>query len=163
MTNPGLLLAATALALVVMPSVSVAHVHAAACKADAAMDRSDIARLERRWIADIARGDRRDLAAILADDYMDIDWRGHRRDKHALLDALRPDAGRTQRISALQVRTWGDAAVATGTNRVHSSAQGRNVEVSFSDVFACIDGDWRAVSSQETVARPPAGAATPAS
>lgn len=163
MTNPGLLLAATVLALVAMPSVSVAHAHAASCKVDAAKDRSDIARLERRWIADIAHGDRRGLAAILADDYMDIDWQGHRRDKQALLDALRPDAGKTQRISALQVRTWGDTAVATGTNRVHSSAQGWTAEVSFSDVFACIDGDWRAVSSQETVARPPAGAAAPAS
>jgi hypothetical protein len=33
------------------------------------------------------------------------------------------------------------------------------VEVSFTDVFARIDGNWRAVSSQETLRKPPAASA----
>lgn len=113
-----------------------------------------IAALEQRWIADIDRGDRHDLASLLAGDYQDIDWQGRRRGKRVLLAAVQPNPDIHQRIRALQVRAWGDTAVATGSNRVQSRSKGWTVAVSFTDVFACIDGSWRAVSSQETLVKP---------
>jgi ketosteroid isomerase-like protein len=113
-----------------------------------------VEKLEQRWIADIARGDRDDLANLLADDYRDIDWKGDIRDKSMLLAGLHASADTTQHIPHLQVRVWGDTAVAIGINEVHSRSKGWTVEVSFTDVFARIDGRWLAVSSQETLRKP---------
>lgn len=45
----------------------------------ASADRAAVARLEQRWVADLASANRRDLASTLADDYPDIDWRGDTR------------------------------------------------------------------------------------
>jgi hypothetical protein len=120
-------------------------------------DKLAVAQLEHRWIADIASGDRADLATILVHDYRDIDWRGRVRDKEALLASLGKPSGTSQHILALQVRAWGDIAVATGTNEVHSATKGWTAEVSFTDVFARIDGHWRAVASQETLRKPASG------
>lgn len=124
-------------------------------------DRAAIEKLEQRWIADIAQGDRDDLATILADDYRDVDWQGRVRDKNALLAGIHRSADTSQHITELHVRAWGDTAVATGINEVHSRGDDRTVEVAFTDVFARVDGHWRAISSQETVRRPPASGARP--
>lgn len=113
-----------------------------------------VRKLEQRWITDIARGDREDLAPLLADDYRDIDWKGEIRDKRALLAGLRESPDTTQRITQLRVRVWGDAAVATGINEVHSRGKGWTIEVPFTDVFARTGGRWLAVSSQETLRKP---------
>jgi hypothetical protein len=113
-----------------------------------------VEKLEQRWITDIARGDRDDLAALLADDYRDVDWKGDIRDKPTLLAGLHPSADTAQHITQLLVRVWGDTAVATGINEVHSRSEGWTVEVPFTDVFARVDGRWLAVSSQETVRKP---------
>ena len=117
-------------------------------------DQLAVEKLERRWIADIGAGNRGDLAVILADDYRDIDWRGQIRDKQTLLAAIHESADKTQHIASLQVRVWGDTAVATGINQVHSASKGWTVEIPFTDVFARIDGRWRAVASQETLRAP---------
>jgi len=109
-------------------------------------------------IADIGAGNREDLAVILADDYRDIDWRGQIRDKHTMLAASHKSTDKTQHITQLRVRVWGDTAVATGINQVHSASKGWTVEIPFTDVFARIDGHWRAVASQETVRTPPSPA-----
>lgn len=146
--------AAACAVLAALPLLSNAATHPPEPRPQNA-DRLAIEALEQRWIADIDAGNRDDLATILADNYRDIDWQGHLRDKQALLDALHKPANATQRVTQLQVRTWGDTAVATGTNEVRSSHKGWAVEVSFTDVFARIDGRWRAVSSQETLRKPP--------
>lgn len=141
--------------LVALPMLSSAATPSqTASNAQSVAERA-VEKLEQRWIADIARGDRDDLAAMLADDYRDIDWKGDSRDKSTLLAGLHPSADTTQGITQLQVRVWGDTAVATGTNEVHSRSKGWTVEVAFTDVFARIDGHWLAVSSQETLRKPP--------
>lgn len=152
--------------MAVLASGLLASSAVAAPQATSAEDaaRAAITRLEARWLAAVGPdGDRRELATILADDYVDIDWQGRIRHKSDLLQAPPPARDTTQHVSGLQVRVWGDAAVATGVNTVHSTSKGWTVEVPFTDVFARIDGQWRAVSSQETLrrqARPaPAGTA----
>ena len=119
--------------------------------ASIATDRAAVTQLEQRWLAAVSPGgDRGALDGILADDYVDTDWQGHLRNKADLL------AGTTandvsEHVTGMRVRVWGDTAVATGINHVHSGAKGWSVDVAFTDVFSRIDGRWRAVSSQETL------------
>lgn len=123
-------------------------------------DKAAVVRLEHRWVAALAPGgDRSALGDILAEDYVDIDWRGRIRRKSDLLRAVGSPKGAVQHVTALQVRVWGDSAVATGVNTVHSPVKGWTIEVPFTDVFERIDGHWRAVSSQETLRKPPASSA----
>lgn len=127
-----------------------------------ATDKAAVVRLERRWVAALAPGgDRRALDDILADDYVDIDWRGRIRHKADLIHATGSPKDAVQHVTDLHVRVWGDSAVATGVNTVHSLAKGWTIEVPFTDVFERIDGHWRAVSSQETLRKAPASSAGP--
>jgi len=100
------------------------------------------------------QGNRDALATILADDYRDIDWHGSIRDKQALLAGTHRSPATSQHITHLDVRVGGETAVATGVNEAHSVGKDWTVKVSFTDVFARIDGHWRAVASQETVRKP---------
>jgi hypothetical protein len=120
----------------------------------AATDNATIIRLEQRWLAAVSPGgDRGALAGILADDYSDTDWQGRTRDKADLLKGATPE-GVTEHVTGMRVRIWGDTAIATGINHLHSGAKGWSVDVAFTDVFSRIDGRWRAVSSQETLRKP---------
>jgi len=142
--------AAAAFAMIACASVGFSRTG----EAPAGTDSATIARLEQRWVVAVSPGgDRGTLEQILADDYVDTDWQGHTRNKADLLRA--PAAkGATEQVTDLHVRTWGDTAVATGINHMHSSAKGWSVDVAFTDVFSRIDGHWRAVSSQETLRKP---------
>ena len=122
-------------------------------------DRGRIAALEQHWLAAIRNRDQRALENILADGFTDITVTGEKRGrKEAIAHAVAP-ADTTQTITRLNVRVFGDTAIATGINQVHSRAQGWTAEVAFTDVFVREHGDWRAVSAQETL-RKPAAAAT---
>jgi ketosteroid isomerase-like protein len=123
-------------------------------KAHAATDSATIARLEQRWVAAVSPGgDRRTLDDILAHDYMDTDWQGRTRDKADLLKAAAAKDV-AEHVTGMQVRVWGDTAVTTGINHMHSSTKGWSVDIAFTDVFSRINGHWRAVSSQETLRKP---------
>lgn len=138
-----------------LPAVSTAGARQSA-------DEAAVIGLEHRWVAALGPGgDRSALGDILADDYVDIDWRGRIRHKADLIHATGSPKGAVQQVTALQVRVWGDSAVATGVNTVHSPTKGWTIEVPFTDVFERIDGHWRAVSSQETLRKPPAASARP--
>lgn len=117
-------------------------------------DSVTVTKLEQRWLAAVSPGgDRGTLKDILADDYVDTDWQGRTRNKADLLGgATQEDV--TERVTGMRVRVWGDTAVATGINHMHSSAKGWSVDVAFTDVFSRTGGRWRAVSSQETLRKP---------
>lgn len=120
-------------------------------------DKAQIAQLETRWLAAIRTGDRAALAPILADDFIDVSAQGQIRGKAQVIADSAAPAGASQTIVQLNVRVWGDTAVATGVNQVHSPDKGWTVEIPFTDVFARIHGRWRAVSSQETLRRSKSG------
>jgi len=120
----------------------------------ATKDSAAVAQLEQRWLAAVSLGgDRSALDAILADDYIDTDWQGRTRNKTDLLRGAAAK-GASEHVAGLRVRVWGDTAVATGTNHIHSSAKGWSADVTFTDIFSRIDGRWRAVASQETLRKP---------
>ncbi|MGA9343405.1 MAG: nuclear transport factor 2 family protein [Rhodanobacteraceae bacterium] len=116
-----------------------------------AVAKAQIAELEQRWIDAAVTGDRRALKTILADDFIDVSAKGEIRGKSDVIGHPATSRNVTQSIKDLTVRVWGDTAVATGVNRVHSTDKGWTVEVPFSDTFARIGGQWRAVSAQETL------------
>ena len=122
-----------------------------AAAASTATDRDAVTQLEQRWLAAVSPGgDRSALNGILADDYIDTDWQGHLRNKADLLTGTTAKDV-SEQVTGMRVRVWGDTAVATGINHMHSGAKGWSVDVAFTDVFSRIDGRWRAVSSQETL------------
>jgi len=158
-SSPCPLLAALVVCACAPPSQARTPPAASTGAAQQTTDKAAVIRLEHRWVAALAPGgDRSALGDILADDYIDIDWRGRIRHKADLIRATGSPKGAVQHVTALRVRVWGDSAVATGVNTVHSPAQGWTIEVPFTDVFERADGRWRAVSSQETLRKPPASA-----
>ncbi len=118
-------------------------------------DQARIASLEHRWLAAIRSGDRGALGGILADGFIDIDTDGRTRDRAEAIAHASAPADATQEITQLNVRVFGDTAIAYGINTVHSKAQGWTVGVAFTDVFVREHGAWRAVSAQETLRKPP--------
>lgn len=146
-----------------LPFTTVAVLAAIACAPAAfpqtgephtAADTATVTRLEQRWLTAVSpRGDRGTLDSILASDYIDVDWQGRTRDKADLVNGTAAK-GASEHVTGMRVRVWGDTAVATGINHMHSSAKGWSVDVAFTDVFSRIDGHWRAVSSQETLRKP---------
>jgi hypothetical protein len=145
-----------ALAALLLPAtLAVTSVAQAASAGRRAADaRTVIAKLEHRWLAAVSLGGHRDdLRAILADDFIDVDWQGRIRHKADLI-AAPTQSHVTQRVTDLRIRTWQNTAVATGVNHVQATDKGWSIAVSFTDVFVRIDGRWRAVSAQETLRKP---------
>ena len=89
------------------------------------------------------------LSRILSGDYLDINYQGMIRDKADALYApnLRVKAY-TQRLSQERVRVYGNTAIVTGRGLLTTGK--RRYAWRFTDVFVKRDGQWRAVSSQET-------------
>jgi ketosteroid isomerase-like protein len=120
-------------------------------------DRAQIAALERHWLDAIRHHDHRALAKILGKGFVDINAQGRVRDRDEAIAHASAPADTTQTITQLNVRVYGDTAIATGINTVHSTAKGWTVDIAFTDVFVRSDGGWRAVSAQETLRKPDAG------
>jgi ketosteroid isomerase-like protein len=131
--------------------LAVIAVIASAGTRDVVADKVQIVRLEQRWLNLATSDDRHALASIFADDFIDVSVKGEIRDKADVIAHSATPAHVTQSIKDLTVRVWGDTAVATGIDQIHSNDKGWTVEVPFTDTFARIEERWRAVSSQETL------------
>ncbi|HET9836337.1 MAG TPA: nuclear transport factor 2 family protein [Rhodanobacteraceae bacterium] len=129
----------------------------AAVHADAAAGKAQIIALEHRWLDAIRHHDRRALEMILADRFVDINASGRVRDRDEAIAHASAPADTTQTITQIKVRSYGDTAIATGINTVHSRTQGWTVDIAFTDVFVRGDHGWQAVSAQETLRKPDAG------
>ena len=142
-----------------MRMLAALSIAALACGAHAAQpndsDQAQIISLEHRWLSAIRSGDRQALDGILADGFTDIDTNGRTRDRAEAIAHASAPPDTTQKITQLQVRVFGDTAIANGINTVHSQSRGWTVGVAFTDVFVRGHGAWRAVSAQETLRKPP--------
>lgn len=137
--------------LFVSASIALLLLPAAAAHA-AASTESQLLALEQTWMQAARDRNVAVLSRILADGYIDIDYRGAVRDK---ADALKAPNLKTkqyvQKLSDEKVRLYGDAAIVTGRG-VLTKTDGTEVAAwRFTDVFVKRGGAWRAVSSQETV------------
>jgi ketosteroid isomerase-like protein len=133
---------------------SIAALAPGAVRADSAADRARIVALEHHWLDAIGSHDQRALEAILADGFIDINPSGRVRSRDEAIAHASAPAHTTQAITQLNVRVYGDTAVATGINTVHSRTQGWTVEIAFTDVFVRGTHGWQAVSAQETLRKP---------
>jgi hypothetical protein len=122
---------------------------AAPAHADRA-DRRAVEALERQWLA--APSDRVVLERILADDFAHPVPAGVvlTKAQHISWAVAHPrPAGRRARFERLEVRLYGDTAIATGIVDNTDAAGGDLQRSLFTDVFVRRHGAWRAVNALE--------------
>src|SRR6185312_14670412 len=114
-------------------------------------DRAAVAAVEERWLAHLT--DPAALEDILADDFSHPVAAGVVLTKRQHIDWARAHptpAGATLSYERLDVRLYGDTAIATGITARRNSDNAAPQRTIFTDVFEYRDGQWRAVSAQET-------------
>jgi hypothetical protein len=118
---------------------------------DPGRDREVILQLERDWLD--KQADRSTLERILADDFVHPVSAGLSLDKkqHIAWSVQHPrPADRRVRFEKLEVRLYGDSAIATGIVENTDTRGGDRQRTAFSDVFVYRRGTWQAVNAQET-------------
>ncbi|MDE3216730.1 MAG: nuclear transport factor 2 family protein [Gemmatimonadota bacterium] len=112
-----------------------------------------IVRLEREWLA---TSDTALLRRILAPDFVHIVPGGQAltRAEHLAWVAAHPrDASVRRRFVRLDVRLYGDVAIANGVVEADGSTGKELSRTAFTDVFVKRSGRWRAVNAQEDLVR----------
>ena len=133
--------------------LAIETVYASPASVTSNPDKMQIIDLEHQWLRAASAGDRDTLESLLADNFVDVNVDGQVRDRAQVIGRPGAPPHSTQTLEELRVRVWGDTAVATGINVVHSLDKGWTVAVPFTDTFTRVQGRWRAVSSQETLRR----------
>jgi hypothetical protein len=111
---------------------------------------SQLLDLEQTWMHAAEDRDTATLSRVLSDDYLDINYKGMVRAKRdALKSSNVSDRTSTQTLSDEKVRLYGKTAIVTGRGTLTSGHQSYHWR--FTDVFVASSGQWRVVSSQETV------------
>jgi ketosteroid isomerase-like protein len=118
--------------------------------------------LGRRWAEAELRGDAEALAPLLAGDFVNVGPLGFLLDKQQYLGSRRSGDLRHESFAwdDVQVRAYGDAAVAIGTQTQKSTYQQRDASGRFrvTQVLVRRDGRLLVASMHESpVAQPPAG------
>jgi ketosteroid isomerase-like protein len=127
-----------------------------ACAAIApANDRAALVAQANAWDAAIVRKDRRAIEANMAADFRQIDRRGRVSTRDEFLAGITDAALELDpyAVEDLDVRVYGDAALLSGTTRLHGRWNGEPfaTRYRYTDVYARErDGKWRVVSVQIT-------------
>ena len=120
---------------------------------DPAADREAVRRLEQEWL------DARDastLDRILAEDFVHPVTTGHFLSKRQHIDwavAHPPSPARKARFEQLDVRLYGDIAIANGIVATQEVSE-NPIRTVFTDVFEYREGLWRAINAQENEVMP---------
>lgn len=119
--------------------------------------REPVLKAERRWVQALEAGDRGAVAALLADDFTDFDWRGGVRTKAEVVAAVAPHPGELV-LHNVEVQASREIGVVRGVAATRGPDGRETRAARFTDVFMCRDGRWRAVAAQETAVLPQAPA-----
>jgi uncharacterized protein DUF4440 len=115
-----------------------------------AADRQAVIALENDWIAH--EHDRAALERILATDFLHPVFTGDvlTKEQHIAWSTTHvPPATFASRFERLDVRVFGDIAIASGI--VAATDSGKDIERTlFTDIFRYRDGRWQAIEAQET-------------
>ena len=118
-------------------------------------DEQQVRRLEHQWIEAFLRGDTETLDRILADDFIFTDPEGKLLTKAEWIADITSGelTFESIHIDDLQVRMYGDAAVANGrvTVKARSKEGGFNGQYCYTDMYVKRDGRWQAVAEQATL------------
>ena len=90
----------------------------------------------------------------VADDYTGVSSRGSLLTKADLLTALQRDNFTKYVVDNVKVRTYGDAAVATGRATYTATFEGTNYtdrQIHFTAMYVRRNGQWQEVANQSTV------------
>ncbi len=113
-------------------------------------DERTVLRFERDWLRALVERDRATLNRILADDFIDSNWKGEERNKWQVLAGLSKAVPYLQRLQDVKIKFYQAVAVARGLNMI-SDQNGRiMMRIRFTDVLLYRHGHWQAVAAQET-------------
>lgn len=104
--------------------------------------------VEKRWMEAYHRGDRGELAGVLAPGFIHVNYRGQISTRAQTLAAMRPPVFQ-ERTSDRSVVFVGDVAIVHGLNTIVQE-QRVLIRLRYTDVYVHDDGNWLAVSAQET-------------
>ena len=116
--------------------------------------KDELTKLEKQWAE---AGPKGDLIAffnrIASDDYIIIDETGDIRNKQQELASMRREKITVSTVEALNVRVYGETAVVTGRFAITGSNESQPFSVSgrFTDVWVKQEGQWRVVSTQNSI------------
>lgn len=120
-------------------------------------DEEAIRRIENQWInaSEMPAAERMQFyQRLLAPDGVHIVASGQRYTNREILDYYRkhpdPPSKPKARFKQLNVRIYGDTAIADGTTEIAGAKAGEGHENSFTDVFEKRHGRWVAINEQET-------------
>ena len=116
----------------------------------AADDSQQLLDLEHRWLSAAMQRDLPTLRGILAEDFVDVSYKGTLRSKADHLQATLAPSKSKQTLDELKVRFYGDTGIVTGLNVVVTADGSTTYRIRFTDVFVKRGGRWQAVSAQET-------------
>jgi len=113
-------------------------------------DERTVLRFERDWLRALVERDHATLDRILADDFIDSNWKGELRNKWQVLAGLSKPVLHLQRLQDVKIKFYQEVAVARGLNMI-SDQNGRiMIRIRFTDVLLYRNGHWQAVAAQET-------------
>jgi ketosteroid isomerase-like protein len=112
-------------------------------------------RLARAWV----ERDRLFIENLLAPDWTVTDPSGTVLTRQRVLDETFSSSDRqidSMTVDDVMVKMLGTTAIVTGLTRAAGRYQGRdaNIALRFTDVFHCIDGQWKVVASHGTLIAP---------
>jgi ketosteroid isomerase-like protein len=117
-------------------------------------DEQQVRQLEHEWVNAFIQGDTETLDRILAEDFIFTDPEGRLLTKAEWLADLKSGELNFESIHLdnLQVRMYGDAAVANGrvTVKAQSKEGGFNGQYCYTDMYVKRNGQWQAVAEQAT-------------
>lgn len=106
--------------------------------------------LKHEWLRALVERDRATLDGILADDFVDSNWKGELRTKRQVLEGLGTTRPYSQHLRDIKIQLYGSMAVAQGSNEIRGKDGRIAMRIRFTDVLLYRHGNWQAVAAQET-------------
>ena len=129
-------------------------IHAADPKAESAAEIKQITALEEAWVSAAQKSKADAIGEMLADDFTMTTPSGHLSPKDEFVSQFRDGIVviETAKLEEIEVRVYGNAAVATGMLTIKGHAQDQDLSGSyrFTDTFVKRDGKWMKVAAQFT-------------
>jgi ketosteroid isomerase-like protein len=128
--------------------------HASNRKTELEATRAEILTIEDQWAKAIERQDGKALERLAAEDFRFLEEDGHWLNRAEYVAARSHNTDNVQSAvqDQIEVRQYGDAAIATGRSILHGTRDGAPFVYRFqwTDVYVRRDGRWQAVSGQLT-------------
>jgi hypothetical protein len=113
-------------------------------------DENTVLRIEHEWLRALVERDRAMLDRILADDFVDSDWKGKLHAKRQVLEGLGTPRPYSQHLRDIRIQLYGSMAIARGLNEISNKDRRIRMRIRFTDVLLYRHGNWQAVAAQET-------------